>query len=180
MQTIIIITKYTMISLILLHSIGCSKKTTHILIKADDAPIIKPDTLVIEIKPEPIKIKELKYAFNFEENSTLSGIFDKAAIENKLVFVDVHAEWCAPCKLMQRDVYTHESTATYFNNNFVNTMVDIDTLEGPDIKLIFDINVIPTLLWLDSKGRVVHRKEGACYHGDLIKNAEMALQKHKN
>ena len=75
--------------------------------------------------------------------------------------------------------YGDEITA-YFNDHFINYMVDADTLEGPDLRLIYDIKTIPTLLWLDNKGRVVHKKEGACYHAELIRNAEIALQTKKN
>lgn len=81
---------------------------------------------------------------------------------------------------MQRDVYTHAETAKFFNDNFINYKIDIDKNEGPDIKLIYDITTIPTLLWLDSKGRIIHKKEGACYHTELTKSAETAIKKYKN
>lgn len=155
--------------------VSCSKKTTITTDTIRDEHKILEDTiLVIPVKNSK---SEIKYAFEFDKSPLLSDLFEKASIEKKLVYVDINAKWCAPCKLMQRDVYTHDQTATFFNEHFLNYMVDIDTAEGPDIKLIYDIHVIPTLLWLDSKGRVVHKKEGACYHKELIENAQIALEK---
>jgi thiol-disulfide isomerase/thioredoxin len=130
------------------------------------------DSLETYVDKDAIKI-------NFETDNKLSDVLDKAAAENKLVYLDLNATWCTPCKLMQRDVYTHRPTASFFNQNFINHIVDIDKGEGPDLKLIYDIKVIPTLLWLDGRGRVVHRREGAAYHAELIKNAEDAMASKK-
>ncbi len=162
---------------------SCAKKTTPQTSsdakKVDEKVVVeeKKDTI---IPPLTYVIKEKNFAFNFDESQELSAVLDKATATDKLVFVDVNAKWCTPCKLMQRDVYTHLETAAYFNEHFINYMVDADTLEGPDLRLIYDIKTIPTLLWLDNKGRVVHKKEGACYHAELIRNAEIALQTKKN
>jgi len=76
---------------------------------------------------------------------------------------------------MQRDVYTNDEMATLFNTNFINYRVDADSSEGPDLKLIYDIHVIPTLLFLDAKGKVILRKEGAAYPTELKKIALEAL-----
>jgi thiol-disulfide isomerase/thioredoxin len=116
---------------------------------------------------------------NFEKYASLSKVLEVAAAKNKLVYLDINATWCTPCKLMQRDVYSHKPTADFFNDNFVNHIVDIAKDEGPDLKIMYDIKVIPTLLWLDSRGRVIHRKEGAAYHAELIKNAETAISLRK-
>lgn len=171
----------TTISVVLFQS--CAKKmtpkTTNDSEKVED--ISKGEEKKDTVRP-PVSfmIKEKNFAFNFDESQELSAVLDKATATDKLVFVDINAKWCTPCKLMQRDVYTHEETAAFFNEYFINYMVDADTLEGPDLRLIYDIKTIPTLLWLDNKGRVVHKKEGACYHAELIRNAEIALQTKKN
>jgi thiol:disulfide interchange protein len=120
-----------------------------------------------------------EYTFEFVSSNSLSDVLDLASSLNKPVYLSVGAKWCVPCKLMQRDVYTHKPTADFFNMNLVNYEVEIDKKEGPDLKLIYNIQTVPTLIWLDSKGRVLHRKEGAAYHAELIKNAEIALANRK-
>ena len=160
--------------------LSCSKKTSKTLhsdtgetaIKIENKKYEPKDTLTL---PTTFVMKEQDFAFQFNKSATLSEVLDIAASQHKMVYMDINAKWCTPCKLMQRDVYTHAETADYFNGTFINYMVDIDTLEGPDIKLIYDIHTIPTLLWLDAKGRVIHKKEGAAYHRELLTNAQTAL-----
>ncbi|MFH0757485.1 MAG: thioredoxin family protein [Bacteroidota bacterium] len=41
-----------------------------------------------------------------------------------LLFVDVYATWCGPCKIMDRDVYSAPAVAEYMNANFVNVRMD--------------------------------------------------------
>lgn len=125
-------------------------------------------------------IKKPSFAFDFKSSDLLSPILDMGASADRLVFLDLSASWCTPCKMMQRDVYTDVPTAKFFNDHFINYMVDVDVNEGPDIKMIYDVHVIPTLLFLDGRGRVVHKVEGALYHKDLIKNAEIAIAKKKD
>jgi thiol-disulfide isomerase/thioredoxin len=151
-------------------TLSCASKKSVI---AQDSVPIEAEKAIDSLETY-VDIAAIKIDFATEKN--LSEILDLAASKNKIVYLDVNASWCTPCKLMQRDVYSHAPTASFFNSNFVNHIVDIEKGEGPDLKLIYDIKVIPTLLWLDSRGRVLHRKEGAAYHAELIKNAEAALQ----
>lgn len=50
--------------------------------------------------------------------------------EGKLLFVDVYATWCGPCKMMDRDVYTDPDVARYMNAHFVNVRMDGETPFG--------------------------------------------------
>lgn len=145
------------------------KKKVEVVVQNNEEEIKKVDTI--------IKKPEIVYSFLFSELPELSQVLDEAQKTGKKVYLDVGAEWCVPCKLMKRDVYTHKETADFFNENFINYMVDIDKNEGPDLKLIFDIESVPTLLWLNPKGGIIHKKEGACYQKDLIQNAKIALGK---
>jgi thiol-disulfide isomerase/thioredoxin len=45
----------------------------------------------------------------------------------QMLFVDVYATWCGPCKMMDRDVYTDPAVAEYMNANFVNVRMDGET-----------------------------------------------------
>jgi thioredoxin-related protein len=106
-------------------------------------------------------------------------VLDKAKSLGKYIYLDISAEWCVPCQLMKRDVYTHQETADYFKTNFVNYLVDVQKGEGPDLKIIFNVSSFPTLLILDEKGREIRRHEGAYYHRDLINFAQSALDSKK-
>jgi thiol:disulfide interchange protein len=122
-----------------------------------------------------VKTEVTPYEFNFIKANNLNDVIETAKAQHKLVFLDMSASWCAPCQLMKRDVYTHAPTAKFFNDNFVNYLVDAEIDEGPDLKIIYNVRNYPTLLILDGKGRVVNRREGGTFHDALLQFGEEAL-----
>jgi len=44
-----------------------------------------------------------------------------------LLFVDVYATWCGPCKMMDSEVYANATVARYMNTHFVNVRMDGET-----------------------------------------------------
>lgn len=171
---------FMMLSALLLLGGGCSSQRKDMTKVSVSKKNRLPDKKVkiMEIKDnECVEVtSKPEFIFEFVDMAPISKVFELSKNLDKLVYLDINAKWCLPCKLMQRDVYTHKETADYFNEHFISYMVDMESSEGPDLKLIYDIKVLPTLLWLDHNGRVIHRKEGACYHEELIKNAEIALR----
>lgn len=82
-------------------------------------------------------------------------MFAKAEQENKLIFVDVYASWCGPCKLLKKKTFPDKEVGTYFNNKFVNMTFDGEKGEGIAIAKKYNVKAYPTLLVIDSKGNVV-------------------------
>lgn len=119
------------------------------------------------------------YAIHFIETDKLSRVLDKAAAEGKIVYLDISASWCLPCQIMKEEVYTHKATGDYMNENFVSYLVDADESNGQDLRAIFGSNSLPTLLFLDTRGRVLQKKEGAAFHSELKQMAESALAINK-
>ena len=126
---------------------------------------------------QPSKPKNL---FKFESSPTLSAVLDKAARENKPVFVDFYTSWCTPCKMMDQDVFTDKNLATFYNKNFLNYKVDCEKGNGMNLASIFGINTYPTLIFLDSKGSVLLKHESAAYHSKMQQLADDALFEFKN
>ncbi len=124
---------------------------------------------------QSLPIEENKYSFDFNRSPALATVLDQSADQNKLIYLDIGTSWCLPCQLMKEDVYTDDSLGDFFNENFINYMVEGDKGEGPDLKMIYDVKSYPTLLFLDSRGSEVARKEGAAYHRELKKLAQQAL-----
>jgi len=122
--------------------------------------------------------KDSSYAFDFVKASSLSPVLDQAAVEGKLIFVDLYATWCLPCKMMDEDVFTHEATADAINDRFISYKVDVERANGPDLAAIYEVRSYPTLLFLDHKGRILERKEGAAYHKELLAMADRAWAKY--
>lgn len=108
------------------------------------------------------------------ENVTLTETIEKAQAENKLVFIDFYADWCAPCKMMDKEVYSDKYIYKDFNQDFINFKVNGEKGHGPNLALLYQVQVYPTLLWVDYNGRVLARKDGAAYHTELKRLAKKA------
>jgi len=115
------------------------------------------------------------YAFDFVNSDNLASVLKQAQRENKLVFVDVYTSWCLPCKMMDKDVFTHQETADAINKDFISYKVNAEKGNGPQLSFNYDVQAYPTLLFLDSSGKVLERKGGAAYHSELLSLAQSAL-----
>lgn len=83
----------------------------------------------------------------------------KATEENKFIFVDFYAKWCAPCKWMEQTTFQDESVVATLNNHFVSMKIDIDEFDGFSLKQQYDVRYLPTILIFDNKGQLVGRFE---------------------
>ena len=107
------------------------------------------------------------------EQISVGDALQKARSENKMVFIDVYAEWCGPCKKMAADVFTNAEVGKYFNETFVNLQLDGEKGEGLELAKRFRVNMYPTYVVLDVSGRKIFQTAG--YHEpaqflDLIRN----------
>ena len=82
----------------------------------------------------------------------------EVAEENgQLVLVDFETTWCGPCKMMDRYVYTAKSVVDA-GKNVVWLKLDGD--EEKELVEQFAIEAYPTLLLIDSSGKVLGRRRG--------------------
>jgi len=134
-------------------------------------------TKTIETK-EVIDTYETGFTFDFIQKESLLDVVDKAAAENKLVFVDIYTDWCLPCKIMEEEVFTNEKLGDFFNENFISYKVNAEKANGPDLMVLYDVKAYPTLLFLDIKGRVLESKKGIAYSRELREMAKYAIDQN--
>ncbi len=138
---------------------------------------------VISCKPKqellPTKTDHYYFdgAFRFLEKETLMDALDKAADMNKPLFVEFYTDWCLPCKMMSEEVFVNVDLATTFNEQFLNYKIHAEKGDGPNMKFLYNVEEIPTFLFLDLKGRELIRAEGGLTQQQLLEEAQKALAK---
>ena len=109
---------------------------------------------------------------NFEKNLNWLQIQAKARAERKYIFVDCFATWCAPCKSMDKNIFSIEKVGSYMDEHFISIKVQMDTstADNDEIKkwyadahrIMMDYNVksYPSYLFFTPEGKIVHRDLG--------------------
>jgi thioredoxin-related protein len=80
--------------------------------------------------------------------------------QNKIIFMDFQAAWCKPCKLMEQNVFKKDEIARFYNENFINCSFNADSSDGRAVCKKYGVQMLPTFLFLDANGNILHRAFG--------------------
>lgn len=123
----------------------------------------------------------------FEHGLNWNQIKEKAAKENKFIFVDCFTTWCGPCKYMASTIFPQAKVGDFFNAKFINTKIQMDKTkdDSEEIKSWYAeadrfakdyaVKAYPTFLIFDAKGNLVHRIVGGGEADAFIAKAQKAL-----
>src|SRR5688572_23021014 len=85
----------------------------------------------------------------FAESPHLGYLLDFAHKMHKPVFIDFYTPWIESCAKMNKQVYTNDGLASYFNQHFINYRVNAgDSAPGAKLADMYGVTVYPTLLFL--------------------------------
>ncbi|MGL1902589.1 MAG: DUF255 domain-containing protein [Fibrobacterales bacterium] len=116
---------------------------------------------------------------------------NKATAEKKLMFVDLYADWCGPCKYMDATTYKDSSVAALLNSRFVPVKIDADQPEPiaceekhqlPPMECaakIWQVQGLPGTIILDSKGYFLTSTMGIQEAQNLIESLNLLLDKEE-
>ncbi len=105
--------------------------------------------------------------------------FAEAKRSGKVVLVDLYADWCGWCKVMERDVFSTPEFQAYAER-FVLLRVDVeDGGAGSEIQRRFQANSLPTLLLLDANRALVGEVEGFLPTARLLARLDGELRTHR-
>jgi thiol-disulfide isomerase/thioredoxin len=81
--------------------------------------------------------------------------------EKKPVLVDVYAEWCGPCKSMEKNVFPDDSVQLVLKSRYVLAKINgDDPVLGDTLRKQFNIRAYPTYIVLTPAGRERKRHVG--------------------
>ena len=121
-----------------------------------------------------------KTSIKFVQNKEWEAVLADAQLNNKVIFVDVYASWCGPCKYMEKEIFTDERVATKFNRKFINFKIDGESFAGVNLSLQYEVAAYPTYLFINGQGQLLHKIEGIRQAEQFMEEADMALTMAKN
>lgn len=93
---------------------------------------------------------------------TWEEALELAKKENKLIFLDIYATWCGPCKKLKAKTFSNSEVGTLYNRNFVNVAFDGEQGDGAMLMQKYNLRSFPSLLFINGNGKVVAQTGG--YH----------------
>ncbi|MCM1301115.1 MAG: thioredoxin family protein [Alistipes senegalensis] len=114
----------------------------------------------------------------FETGST-DSVRRMAQQQGKLVFIDLYADWCPPCRSMERQVFSRADVGEFMARHFVAAKYNVDQTLGRELLAEYGRGSIPLYLIFDTEGNLWGRIEGAASADTFLKNLRSVIDKYE-
>jgi thioredoxin-like negative regulator of GroEL len=106
---------------------------------------------------------------------SLSEAVKQASAEGKLIIVDLVADWCGWCRLMEKETWAQPAVAE-LSGKHVFLKLDIDKdADGTGLARRFKVSGLPMLLLLTAKGDEFERLQGFLPAQEFLEKLKAAL-----
>jgi thiol:disulfide interchange protein len=106
------------------------------------------------------------------------GALREAKQGGRLVLLDFYANWCGPCRAMEREVFSRPELAGKIERLVIPVKVDLSaerrSRAATEVAGRFDVSVVPTFLVIDGNERVVARRSGSMSGEQFLQLLESA------
>jgi len=113
--------------------------------------------------------------------ANLDSAFNLASLSNKIIMIEFMAEWCPPCKRMEKETFSNDKIINK-SNEFIFVKVDVD--KNQDIANEYKRNAkkyggigIPNILFIDKDKNIVHQTVGFLNANQLTAVMDSVLKK---
>jgi thiol-disulfide isomerase/thioredoxin/Flp pilus assembly protein TadD len=111
----------------------------------------------------------------FIEGKPFAEVLRRAKAEAKPVMLDVVAEWCGPCKIMDQTTFSDPAVVEWAKKTVIPARVDAEKGEGRRISARYQAFSFPTVLFLDGKGNEIDRLVGGYQPAGFRRAADAVL-----
>jgi len=94
--------------------------------------------------------------------------------QEKPILVDLYADWCKPCQQMETDTYTDPAVIDMILEEFIPVKINTDS--QPSLAAQYNIQYVPTIIYLTPNGTEVHRTVGYRSASQITADMHTALQ----
>ena len=110
------------------------------------------------------------------EGST-DKVRELAVKADKLVFIDLYADWCGPCRMMEERVFKREEVGDYFDRHFVAAKYNVDRPTGRALMQRYGRGSIPFYLILNTEGELLGTILGAYPTEEFLQHLERIVKR---
>lgn len=114
----------------------------------------------------------------FETKST-DAVREMAVKTGKLVFIDLYADWCPPCRMMERQVFSRKDVGEFMDERFVAAKYDTDKTTGRELMKKYGQGAIPLYLVFNTQGDLLGRIQGAADADTFMDNLRTIIVRQR-
>lgn len=112
-------------------------------------------------------------------HTSLTSARAEAGRDGKLVFVDLFADWCGWCRVLDRKVFS-QPVFDHLAGRMVLVRLDVeDGAEGARTQLRYEATGLPTTLILEPSGALVGKVTGVAEPAEYVANIEHQIEVHR-